>query len=312
MEQVEGKVAVVTGAASGIGLAMATRFTQAGMKVVLADIERSTLDDAVAALEVHGAEVLGVPTDVSDGAAVEALRDAAIDRFGTVHVVCNNAGVGTGGLSWDQSIEDWEWVLGVNLYGIVHGIRAFMPVLLEQGEGHVVNTASMAGLSSPPMMGIYNVSKHSAVTLSETMFGELAMLGSEGGVSVLCPGWVNTRIHEAGRNRPASAEAEPTIIETDVHLDPAEVEARAAEVARGEMFRSALEGVSASGLDPSYVADLVLDAILTKRFYILTHPESSPMITRRMESIVNQQDPSLAFLPMEGVEEPAGGISAGG
>jgi len=284
METVQGKVAVVTGGASGIGRAMATRFAAEGMKVVLADIEKSALDDAVAALTASGAEAIGVPTDVADAGSVEALRDAAVAHFGTVHVLCNNAGVGTGGLSWEQSIEDWNWVLGVNLWGVIHGIRAFMPVLLEQGEGHVVNTASMAGLCSPPMMGIYNVTKHSVVTLSETMFGELAMVGTDVGVSVLCPGWVNTRIHEAGRNRPVAE---------DDDVDPAvATEAQA-------MFRDTLGGLIANGLAPADVADLVLDAVLAKRFYILTHPEWKPMITNRVDAIVNGHDPTMAFLPMD-------------
>ncbi len=246
MESVQGKVAVITGGGSGIGLAMATRFASEGMKVVLADIEKDALDAAVAGLAATGAEAIGVPTDVADGAAVEALRDAAVDRFGTVHLLCNNAGVGTGGLSWNQSVADWEWVLGVNLWGVVHGIRAFMPILLEQGEGHVVNTASMAGLSSPPMMAIYNVSKHAVVTLSETMFGELAMIESPVGVSVLCPGWVNTRIHEAGRNRPGAGEGD------GAHdRPPPDPEA----VARGEQFRDTLGALVATGLDPSAVAE---------------------------------------------------------
>jgi len=286
MDAVDGKVAVVTGGASGIGRAMATRFAAAGMRVVLADIEKSALDEVVESLNGDGAEAIGVPTDVSDGASVEALRDAAVDHFGTVHVLCNNAGVGNGGLSWEQPVADWEWVLGVNLWGVIHGIRAFMPVLLAQGEGHVVNTASMAGLASPPMMAAYNVTKHGVVTLSETMFGELAMLESPVGVSVLCPGWVNTRIHESGRNRPEGTDPS----------GEAEVDEEAAQ--RAELFRSTLEGLIHTGLDPAGVADLVLDAIVTRRFYILTHPEWKPMISGRVDAIVNEQDPPLAFLPM--------------
>ena len=213
-----------------------------------------------------------------DPAAVDALRDAAVERFGTVHVVANNAGVSTGGPVWSHTPEDWEWVLGVNLYGVVNGVRSFAPLLIEQGEGHIVNTASMAGLSSPPFMGVYNVSKHAVVTLSETLFGDLALAGAEGvGVSVLCPGWVQTRIHEAARNRPDAPEE-----------DPDGAAAGFAEVAAA---------LIASGLEPDDVAQLVVDAIRTRRFYILTHPEWKPMISGRVEHILSESDPIIAGLP---------------
>jgi NAD(P)-dependent dehydrogenase (short-subunit alcohol dehydrogenase family) len=277
MDDLNGKVAVVTGAASGIGLAMARAFAGQGMKVVLADVEEVALEKAVAELP-EGSEVEAVHCDVSDPAQVDALRDTAVDRFGTVHVVCNNAGVSTGGPIWSHSPADWEWVLGVNLYGVVNGVRSFTPLMVEQGEGHIVNTASMAGLSSPPFMGVYNVSKHAVVTLSETLYGDLALAGAEGvGVSVLCPGWVQTRIHEAGRNRPGS------------------VEAPMQESAPG--FAEIAAALIAGGLDPDDVAQMVVDAIVQRRFYILTHPEWKKMISGRVDCIVEERDPLVAGLP---------------
>ena len=288
MEELSAKVAVVTGAASGIGLAMARAFAAEGMKVILADVETGALDDAVSGFEA-GHEVEPVRCDVSDGADVEALRDASLDRFGAVHVVCNNAGVSAGGPLWEQSVQDWEWVLGVNLWGVIHGVRAFTPMMIEQGEGHIVNTASMAGLTSPPFMGIYNVTKHAVVTLSETLFADLAMAGAAGvGVSVLCPGWVATRIHESGRNRPGLAEAEGGAL-----------------LAAGEgglggedpAMRELIAGVIAGGLDPADVATQVLDAVRHRQFYVLTHPEWKPMISNRVERIVAEEDPAMGQLP---------------
>jgi len=281
MDTVQHKVAVITGAASGIGRAMAEAFGAAGMKVVMADIEKDALAEAVAAVEAGGTEAMGVPTDVSDPGQVEALRDATLATFGAVHVVCNNAGVAAGGKVWEQTIADWEWVLGVNLWGVIHGLRTFTPLLVEQGEGHIVNTASMAGLTSPPMMASYNVTKHAVVTLSETLFAELSMESSPVGVSVLCPGWVNTRINEADRNRPGGA------------TDGAE----STEETEGVAMRQLLGSFLASGLDPAVVAGQVLEAVLAKRFYILTHPEWKPMISGRVDRIIAGHDPTLAMLP---------------
>src|SRR4051794_29088134 len=174
------------------------------MRVVLADVEAGALAAAEKELRDSGAEVLAVRTDVSNGDEVDALAQAAVDAFGAVHVVCNNAGVGGGGLMQTLTTADWEWVLGVNLWGVIHGIRAFLPILLEQEEAHVVNTASMAGLVSGPFMGPYNASKFAVVAISETLFKEMSMQGLKVGVSVLCPGWVNTNIGDSERNRPAS------------------------------------------------------------------------------------------------------------
>jgi len=278
MGALEGKVAVVTGAASGIGNAVATRLAGEGMRVVLADIEEGPLADAEKKLADDGATVLAVPTDVTKGDQVDALAAKTFEAFGTVHVVHNNAGVATGGPMWTLTEADWQWVLGVNLWGVIHGVRAFVPRLVEQGEGHVVNTASIAGLTSAPLMGPYNVSKHGVVTLSETLAAELALHGSPVKVSVLCPGWVNTRIDEADRNRPP--ELQP----------PAEADTSMAEMGR-QMLKSLLQ----SGLPPSEVAGRVLDAIREERFYILTHPEMTPMIQHRMEDITEGRNPAPSF-----------------
>ncbi len=278
MEEVSGKVAVVTGAASGIGLALATAFAGAGMKVVMADIEADALEQAAAGLP-DGAEVLTVVCDVASAEQVEEMRDAAVDRFGTVHVVCNNAGVSAGGPIWLAGDDEWDWVLGVNLRGVINGVRAFTPMLIEQDEGHIVNTASMAGLVSAPLMGVYNVTKHGVVTLSETLDAELQMVGATGvGVSVLCPGWVRTRIHEAGRNRPPSDE--PSSVET---MD--------------EGMREFIAGVIAAGLDPADVAAMVLHAVRTRQFYILTHPDWAAFVTQRTDRIVAGENPVVASLP---------------
>src|SRR5215472_10419781 len=199
----EGRVAVVTGAASGIGFGLSERFVAEGMRVVMADVDAPALAEAADLLAGRRAEVLPVTTDVSDGDQVDSLRDRALEAFGAVHVVCNNAGVsGTGRPLWEMSRRDWEWVMGVNLWGVINGIRSFVPVLLQQDAGHVVNTASMAGVI-PGVLGSYSVTKHAVVALSEALHFQLLPLGAPVGVSVLCPGWVRTRIGESYRNRPA-------------------------------------------------------------------------------------------------------------
>ena len=208
MKTFRDRVAVVTGGASGIGRALAERFAADGMKVVLADVEEEPLAATAREMTAAGANVLAVRTDVAKAADVEALAERAWSAYGAVHVLCNNAGVGGGGLSWECSLAEWEWVLGVNLWGVIHGVRTFVPRMLAGGdEGHVVNTASVAGLSTAPGMGSYNVSKFGVVALSEVMHHELTLLGAKLRVSVLCPAWVNTRIADADRNRPAEAAA---------------------------------------------------------------------------------------------------------
>ena len=206
--------------------------------------------------------------------SIEELHRRAIDAFGKVHVLCNNAGVGSGGLSWDSSNEDWEWVLGVNLWGVIHGVRTFVPGMIAHGEeGHIVNTASMAGMAAGPFMGSYNVSKFGVVALSETMFHELQMTGAKLGVSVLCPGFVNTRIGEAGRNRPPEYGAGVSLSDPDSPL------------------ATVMQTSIASGMPPPELAEKVFAAISERRFYILTHPEMKPIIRARMENILEDRNP---------------------
>jgi NAD(P)-dependent dehydrogenase (short-subunit alcohol dehydrogenase family) len=252
VRDLNGKVAVVTGAASGIGRALAQRFGEEGMKLVLADVETGTLERAARELSAAGCEARPVPTDVSDPAAVEALARSALDAFGAVHVVCNNAGVFAGGLCWEMPLSDYEWVLGVNLWGVVHGIRTFVPILLRQDEeGHVVNTASMAALVSGQLSAPYTLSKHAVLSLSETLYHELTQRGAKVGVSALCPELVATRIGEAGRNRPAHLGREP-----------------GASPER-DMVEGAIRALTPRGAPPSLMADRVVDAIRERRFYVL-------------------------------------------
>jgi NAD(P)-dependent dehydrogenase (short-subunit alcohol dehydrogenase family) len=269
-----GRVAVVTGAASGIGLALSERFAAEGMSVVMADVEGPALESAAAGLADAGAQVLPVVTDVADEASVEALRDAALAAFGAVHVLCNNAGVGgPHGPIWTASRGDLEWVLGVNLWGVVHGIRAFVPVLLEQDAGHVVNTASIFGLFAGTL-GIYGPSKHAVVALSEALHFQLREEGAPVGVTVLCPSAVRTRIATSARNRPATAG--PT----------------AAEGAAGQASAENLNALVDAGRPPAEVAGLVVDAIGSSRFYVLTDTRREPAILARARSIVDGTAPA--------------------
>jgi NAD(P)-dependent dehydrogenase (short-subunit alcohol dehydrogenase family) len=274
MERLAGRVAVVTGAASGIGLAIAGRFAAEGMNIVLADVEEAALAAAEKELREAGADVLGVPTDVSKGEQVDEWARAAVHRFGAVHLVCNNAGVGGGGPMVELETADWAWVLGVNLWGVIHGIRAFLPILLEQDEAHIVNTASMAGLVAAPFMGPYTASKFAVVAISESLVREMALGGTHVGVSVLCPGWVNTNIGESERNRPADL-ARP---------QPAE----------DSPMRQMLQQFLASGMDPGEVADQVADAVRTGRFYILTHPDAAAAVENRAQDIMQGRTPGGA------------------
>ncbi len=227
--------------------------------------------------------MLPVRTDVSQAQQVEALARAALDEFGGVHILCNNAGVGgAAGLVWERTIADWQWVLGVNLWGVIHGVRTFIPIMLRQGtEGHIVNTASMAGLLSIPMLATYGVTKHGVVTLSESLYLELQSIGAPIGVSVLCPGFVNTNIADSARNRPP-----------ELANEGGEPELTPQQQAAQEMMRAMLR----SGMSPAAVADRVLAAIRDERFYVLTHPEMKPAVEDRMRRILDDENPAFRGL----------------
>ena len=263
MDELEGKVVVVTGGASGIGLALAERFASEGMRVVLGDIEEAALAGAVERLRAGGVEAVGVVVDVADPASMTSLADEADQVFGGWDLVCLNAGVGSGGPSWEIDLGDWEWVLGVNQWGVIHGIRTFVPALVAKGEGHVVITASLAGLVASPYMAPYNASKFAAVALGETLHAELAEAAPGVGVSVLCPAWVSTRIFESGRNRPEHLPAPPA--------DPRRVDAAA---------------FFAAAMSPAQVAEAVLEAVRERRLHVLTHDFSADAIRARAERIV--------------------------
>lgn len=285
MEDLRGKVAVVTGAASGIGLALATRFAAEGMKVVLADVEPVPLTAAESALRAQGAAVLAVRTDVMKEDEVRRLADAAFDAWGPVHVLCNNAGVagGSGAADfWDVAAEDWNWVLGVNFWGVLYGIRHFVPRMLAHGEpGHVVNTASVAGLLTGFVSAPYTISKHGVVALSEGLYKNLKTRQARLSASVLCPGWVNTNILEAERNRPEALQA------------PAAAED--AMTAQRQAMVDAIRGFVQSGFRPDEIAARVIDAIRSDRFYIVpVQPDIEAAVALRLEDIRLRRNPTLA------------------
>lgn len=272
-----GRVAVVTGAASGIGLGLAQRFAGEGMRVVLADVEEPALTEAAAKLTSQGATVLPVQTDVADADQVTALREEAVRAFGAVHVLCNNAGVGgPHDPLWLVSAGDWDWVLGVNLGGVINGIRAFMPLLLEQDAAHIVNTSSVFGVFAGAL-GPYGVSKHAIAALSETLQFQLRQQDARVGVSVLCPGAVRTRFGTSARNR--QARYGPPTASADSAAESAEQ----------------FDRLSAAGADPADVAALVVDGIRNGRFYILTSQNRNDAIERRGREIVAGGPPSPPF-----------------
>ena len=265
-------VAVITGAASGIGRGMAERFAAEGMKVVIADVEEGPLAKLEADLKAEGAFVLAVKTDVSDPAEVENLAVQTLDTFGAVHILCNNAGVVCSRPIWEHTLADWEWVLGVNLWGVIHGVRSFVPRMLEQGDAcHIVNTASILGLVGGSGEGIYKVSKHGVVVLSETLADELAQRGANIQVHVLCPGWVRTGILESDRNRP------DVLRNTETETSPRQQAIGGSRNVRAEME---------AGLSPAEVAEHVYNAIQDGTFYIHTHPEHKAWIRERMARIL--------------------------
>jgi NAD(P)-dependent dehydrogenase (short-subunit alcohol dehydrogenase family) len=279
VQDLNGKVAVVTGGASGIGNALARRFASEGAQIVIGDIEVDALERAVAELRASGASAVGIVTDVTDPARMQALADAAVERFGGVHVFCNNAGVGGGGLSWEMPLSTWEWVIGVNMWGVIHGVRTFVPLLMQQTEAHIVNTASVAGLVAAPFMGPYNASKHAVVAISETLHHELGMVAPQVKVSVLCPGWVNTKIAESGRNRPEHLQEDDAVADGD--------------------GAALLRGLVEKGMPPEEVAGKVRDAIRDERFWVLTHDEEGDFwvdgVNARLRSLEARTNPQLGL-----------------
>jgi NAD(P)-dependent dehydrogenase (short-subunit alcohol dehydrogenase family) len=283
MNELAGRVAVVTGAASGIGFALATRLCAEGMKVVLADIEAGPLAAAESALRAKGAVAMAVRTNVMHEAEVKRLADTAFDTWGNVHVVCNNAGVAGGAVSdglWNVPIEDWDWVMGVNFHGVLHGIRHFVPRMLAKGEpGHVVNTASAAGLLTGGTGGPYTVSKHGVVALSELLFKDLKIRNAKLSASVLCPGWVDTQILESARNRPEkltpAGTVEPTV--------------------QQQAWMDAVRGFVKSGFQPEEIAGRVLEAIKSDTFYILPlQSDIADLVALRLEDIRQRRNPTQA------------------
>lgn len=281
MKKFEGRVAVITGGASGFGREFANIGANLGMKLVLADVQQDALDKAVAELSAQGAQVIGLHCDVRKAEQVQALADATMDKFGAIHLVFNNAGVGSGGLVWENSVADWEWVLGVNLWGVIHGVRTFTPLMLEcakkeEGyEGHIVNTASMAGMLNAPNMGIYNVSKHAVVSLTETLFQDLHLIKAPIGSSVLCPYFVPTGISQSQRNRP-----------DDLKDDSAPTTSQVVAQAVSE------KAVSSGKVTAADVAQRTFDAIRDNQFYVFSHPHALGNVQTRMEDIMTLRNPS--------------------
>lgn len=282
MKNFKSKVAIVTGAASGIGRGIANRCAAEGMKVVCADIEEGPLAQAEKELKGSGAEVFALQVDVSKSAEVEDLARKALERFGAVHLLFNNAGIATNGPIWENTLADCEWAIGVNLWGVIHGLRVFVPIMLNQDtECHIVNTASMAGLMSSHPSSTYQLTKHAVVALSENVYHSLEERGAKIKISVLCPGWVNTRILESERNRPAT-----------LHNERASQEYPACPEL--EVFRKVLLG----SMSPEEVAGHVFKAIRQKKFYIFTHPDWKTNVKVRLKNILEDRNPIPDVIPM--------------
>jgi NAD(P)-dependent dehydrogenase (short-subunit alcohol dehydrogenase family) len=281
MQSFSEKTCVITGAGSGLGREFALLAAKLGMRLVLADVQQDALKQTEASATALGADVLSHVCDVRRGDEVESLAQAAVKRFGAIHVVFNNAGVGAGGLIWESTQQDWEWVLGVNLWGVIHGVRVFTPLMLASVkadpnfEGHIINTASMAGLLTPPAMGIYNVSKHAVVALTETLYHDLSLIDAPIGVSVLCPYFVPTGISHSDSVRPSDTQAttQPT---------------RSQQVSQAMLEKA----VSAGKVSAAEVAQITFDAIKAGQFYIYSHPQALGNVERRMQDILQAHNPS--------------------
>jgi NAD(P)-dependent dehydrogenase (short-subunit alcohol dehydrogenase family) len=271
MKMLEGKVAAVTGAASGLGRAMALAFAGEGMHAALADVDEPGLKGTLDEVQSRGVRAFAMRVDVSNAADVEGFARRCVEQLGAVHVACNNAGVSPLGAVWENTLADWQWILGVHLWGVIQGVRAFVPRLLAQGEGHVVNTASVAGLISPPGMGAYNVTKHAVVALSESLYHDLRLRGSPVGVSVLCPAYVPTGIADSERNRPREL------------LNPAKSPSKEEALLK--------KAVASGKLSADDVARVVVAAVKEERFYVLTHPRIKGAIRTRMEDILDERAP---------------------
>jgi len=287
----QGKTAVLTGAASGFGLECARIGARLGMNLVLVDVQQDALDKAAAELQANGVQVMAHKVDVGSADAMEVLASQVRQRFGAPHFVFNNAGVAAGGLLWENTVADWNWVLGVNLWGVVHGVRLFTPMMLEAAkadpayQGHIVNTASMAGLLTPPNMGIYNVSKHAVVSLTETLYQDLALVTDQVSASVLCPYFVPTGISHSERNRPGElAAAQPT---------------------QSQLIGQAMseKAVSSGKVTAAEVAQKVFDAVRAGQFYIYSHPQALGNVQQRMQAIVEGSNPPDPFAARPDVGE---------
>jgi NAD(P)-dependent dehydrogenase (short-subunit alcohol dehydrogenase family) len=292
MKEFRGRVAVITGAASGLGREFANVAAGLGMRLVLADVQAKALERASEELQHQGAEVLAMVVDVSKGSHVQELADSAVARFGAVHLVFNNAGVGSGGLIWENSEQDWEWVLGVNLWGVIHGVRVFTRVMLECAaadpayEGHIVNTASMAGLLTAPAMGVYNVSKHAVVALSETLYHDLQLVEAPIGASVLCPYFVPTGIAHSHRHRPEELQSEESVT--------------ASQMAAQALTEKAVGSGKVSAAD---VARLSFEGIRDKQFYLYSHPQALGAVAQRCEAIVHARPPADPYAATPQIRE---------
>ena len=284
MKTFQGRTAVITGAGSGFGLELSRLAAQAGMNLVMADVQQDALDRAVAEIRTLGTQVIGFRLDVAKAAEVEAMGETTRARFGAPHLVFNNAGVGAGGLIWEHTLKDWEWVVGVNLMGVAHGVRVFTPMMLEAArsdpsyEGHIVNTASMAGLVNMPNMGVYNVTKHAVVSLSETLYQDLRLVTDQIGASVLCPYFVPTGISASHRNRPADMQegGKPT---------------------KSQLIAQAMtdKAVGSGKVTAAQVAQFVMEAVRDQRFYIYSHPNALGIVQTRLDDVLLGRNPSDPF-----------------